>query len=122
MITQFDRPSWSGDLSDTEEEISEEEAKEKTCQFVRKICPSAKISHDDVLPVSGKWAYHARMLANSSPWELTHYRCQSNVRKCLADVPNRMCAQGEDPYAVLEDSKLSTELEKASGITVLEAR
>ena len=122
VITKFDQQSGSAELSDTNEEITEEEAKEKTCQFVCEICPSAKISHDDVLPVSGRWAYHARMLANSSKCEPTHNRCQSNVRKCLADVPNRTCGQGEDPYANLEDSNLSAELEKASGITVLEAR
>ena len=125
VITKFDQQSESAELSDTEEEITQEDAKEQTYQFVREICPSANISHDDVLPVSGRWAYHARLLASSCPHHALHGRYQENVKKCLRVVPNPTCGQGEDLNTSLdefEDNELSTKLEKVSGITVLEER
>ena len=125
VITKFDQQSESAELSDTEEEITQEVAKEQTCQFVREIYPSAKISHDDVLPVSGRWAYHARMLASSRPHHALHSRYQDNVKKCLLIAPNPIRGQGEDSHTSLdefEDNELSTKLENVSGIAVLEER
>ena len=125
VITKFDLQSDSANLFYTEEEITEEHVKKQTCQFVQEACAGVDISPDDVLPVSGRWAYWARMLANTGPHELTHYRCHAAVKRCLYDVPNSTCGQGEDPNMSLDklgDDELSAKLEEASGIAALEER
>lgn len=125
VITKFDQQSGSAELSDTNEEITEEEAKAKTCQFVCEICPSAKISHDDVLPVSGRWAYHARMLASTPQHYPMYSRYKKNVKMCLCVSLNPTCGQEEDLYTCLdeyEDHELSKKLEEVSGVTKLEER
>ena len=125
VITKFDQQSGSADLSDTWVKITENDVKEQTCQFVRKICPTAKISHDDVLPVSGRWAYHARMLASTPRHHAMHSKYEENVKKCLCAGPNPTRGQEEDLYTSLdeyEDHELSKKLEEASGITMLEER
>ena len=113
------------ELSDIDEEITKEYVKRKTCQFVHEICPSAEISHEDVLPVSGRWAYYARMLAISDASLFSHARYYDNVRKSLREVPNPTCGLEDDPYTCLDklgDDVLSAKLEDASGITTLEER
>ena len=118
VVTKFD---CINEHSDTDDEITDEHVKEQTCQIIRKACPGAKISHDDVLLVSGWWAYNARMLANTGPQLPTHYDRQAAVKKCLHDVSNLTCGQGENPDK-LTDKELSDKLEEASGIGTLEAR
>lgn len=47
------------------------------------------------------------------------------MKKCLHEVPNSTCGQGEDPNMSLDklgDEELSAKLEEASGIAALEAR
>lgn len=128
VITQYDQVSGSAELSDTGEEITEEEVKKQTCQFVYKACPGIKFSPDDVLLVSGRWAYHARMLAVTPPHGTTqsaYDKCQGIVKRLLRDVPNSACGQGEDPtvsFDKLGGDELSAKLEDASGIATLEAR
>ena len=128
VITQFDQVSGSAELSDTDEEITEETVKKQTCQFVHKACPGVKFSPDDVLLVSGRWAYHARMLAATpphGPTQCAHDGFQARVKRLLRDVPNSTCGQGEDPnvsFDKLGDAELSAKLEEASGIATLEAR
>ena len=125
VITKFDQQSELVELYDTEEEITEEDVKEQTCQFVRGICPSAKISHDDVLPVSGRWAYHARMLASTPRHHAMHSRYNEIVKSCLCAGPNPTRGQEEDLYTCLdeyEDHELSKKLEEVSGVTKLEER
>ena len=65
VITKFDlvRVSQLEDYS--EEETTEDEVKEAACLSVSYACDGAKISPDNVIPVSGRWAFHARMLARS---------------------------------------------------------
>ena len=124
VITKFDEVNRSSD-PDEDDEVTEEKLKEETCQFVSKACPGATILPDDVLLVSGKWAYNARMLANTGPEEPNHHRCQDAVKRCLRDVPNATCGQGENPSMSLDklgDDELSAKLEEASGIIALEAR
>ena len=121
VITKFDLVNQSFD----EDEVTEGKVKEQTCQFVAKACPGATILPDDVLPVSGRWAYNARMLANTGPEEPNHNRCQTAVKNCLRHVPNATCGQGEDPNMSLDklgDDVLSAKLEEASGIIALEER
>ena len=123
VITKFDLVNQSSDSD--EDEVTEEKVKEETCQFVSKACPGATILPDDVLPVSGKWAYNARMLANTGPEEPNHHRCQTIVKSCLCNVPNATRGQGEDPNMSLDklgDDVLSAKLEEASGIIALEER
>ena len=128
VITQFDQVSGSAELSDTDEEITEEGVKKQTCQFVHKACPGVKFSPDDVLLVSGRWAYHARMLAVTpphGPTQCAHDKCQGIVKRLLRDVPNSTCGQGEYPtvsFDKLGGDELSAKLEEASGIATLEAR
>ena len=120
VITKFDEQ-----LADTDEEITEGEVKEETCQFVSKACPGATILPDDVLPVSGRWAYHARMLAMTERQKVAHQKCQDKVKKCLHDVRSQPCGEGEKLSTSLDelpDDVLSAKLEQASGITTLEAR
>ena len=123
VITKFDEVNRSSDPD--EDEVTEEKVKEEACQFVCEACPGAAISPGDVLPVSGWWAYNARMLANTGPQVSTHNRCLVAVKKCLHEVPNSTCGQGEDPNMSLDrlgDDELSAKLEEASGIVTLEAR
>ena len=122
VVTQFDRVNEHSDPDDDpNDEITDECVKEQTCQIVRKACPEAKISHDDVLLVSGRWAYHARLLAMTPSQDPTHSRCQDDVKKFLCALPNLTRGQGED-LDKLKDDELSEKLEKASGIATLEAR
>lgn len=123
VITKFDLVNQSSDPD--EDEVTEEKVKEETCQFVSKACAGVDISPDDVLPVSGRWAYNARMLANTGPEEPNHHKFQTIVKSCLGDVPNATRGQGEDPNMSLDklgDDVLSTKLEEASGIITLEER
>ena len=60
VVTKFDR---TVDPDDTDEKITVEKVQEKVCQSVREACPDAKISFDDVVPLSGLWAFQAQMLA-----------------------------------------------------------
>ena len=128
VITQYDQVSGSSELSDTDEEITEEGVKKQTCQFVHKACPGVKFSPDDVLLVSGRWAYHARMLAVTpphGPTQRANEKFQATVKRLLRDVPNTTCGQGEDPtvsFDKLGGDELSAKLEEASGIATLEAR
>lgn len=122
VVTQFDRVNEHSDPDDDpDDEITDERVKEQTCQIVRKACPEAKISHDDVLLVSGRWAYHARLLATTPSLAPTHSKCQEDVKKFLRALPNLTRGQGED-LDKLKDETLSEKLEKASGIATLEAR
>ena len=123
VITKFDEVNRSSDPD--EDEVTEGKVKEEACQFVREACPGATISPDDVLPVSGRWAYNARILANTGPHEPTHNDRQAAVKRYLRDVPNSTCGQGEDPNMSLDklgDDELSAKLEEASGIAALEER
>ena len=123
VVTKFDEVNRSSDPD--EDEVTEEKVKEEACQFVCEACPGAAISPGDVLPVSGWWAYNARMLANTGPQVPTHNRCLVAVKKCLHEVPNSTCGQGEDPNMSLDKlgyDELCAKLEEASGIVTLEAR
>ena len=130
VVTKFDqvRESESEDYTEedsTGEEITEERVKAATCEFVSKVCQGAKISPDNVIPLSGRWAYHARMLANCHPHEPAYRTYRRNVEKSLGEVPNATCGQEENPsqsFVNLEDHELSAKLEKASGIAMLETR
>ena len=125
VITKFDQQSGSAYLSGTGEEITEEQVKKQTCQFVREACTGVDISPDDVLPVSGRWAYNARMLANTPPHEPNHHKCQTSVKICLLAIRDQACGEGEDLNTSLDelpDHKLIAKLEEASGIATLEAR
>ena len=124
VVTQFDRTSMHAMLIDSSEEMTEEKVKKQVCQFVHQTC-GVEFSNDDVLVVSGIWAYYARMLAMTPPHYPTRERCRASVKRCLHDVPIATCGQGEDPYMSLDklgDDELSAKLEEASGIITLEER
>ena len=142
VITKFDlvRVSQSEDYTEEEtsedvtEEITEDKVKEATCLFVSNACDGAKISPANVIPVSGRWAYHARMLAyharmlaGSHPESKNHKKCRQTVVKCLQsdEVCDLTCGQGEElstSLFKLEDHELSAKLEELSGIANLEVR
>ena len=131
VITKFDlvRVSQSEDITeeiteDPAEEITEDKVKEATCLSVSKACDGARISPDNVIPVSGRWAYQARMLAKVDPESPNHKKFRQIVVKGL-EVCDLTCGQGEKPstsLVKLGDHELSTKLEGFSGITNLEAR
>ena len=129
VVTKFDQAIESAKRSDPPEEMTEEKVKKQVFQFVHRAC-GVEFSNDDVLVVSGWWAYNARMLDMTPPYgdgpsQLTHKRYQDAVKRCLHDVPNATCGQGEDPNMSLDklgDDELSAKLEKASGIVTLEER
>lgn len=126
VITKFDlvHVSQSEDYSEEEvtEEITEEKAKAATCLYVSKVCQGARISAANVIPVSGRWAFHARMLARNCQHESSRRKCRQNVERCLAEVPSPACGQEERQSTRLEDNELSAKLEIASGIANLEVR
>ena len=123
VISKYDDAlRMSAELSD---DIKEENVKEEACKFVQEACPNAKISPNDVLPVSGRWAFHARMLATTPPHKPGHETWKKLVKKSLDEVPNATSGQEEEPSTSLvnlEDGELSAMLDKASGIANLEAR
>ena len=123
VISKYDDAlKMSAEFSD---DINEENVKTEACKFVQEACPGAKISPNDVLPVSGRWAYHARMLAITSRNKPGHEKCWELAKKSLDEIPNATSGQGEKPSTSLvnlEDHELSAILEKASGIANLEAR
>ena len=129
VVTKFDLALNLAKDADPPEEMTEEKVKKKVYQFVHKNC-GVEFSSDDVLVVSGSWAYNARMLDMTPPYgdgptQQAHQKYLNAVKKCLRDVPNATCGQGEDPNMSLDklgDDELSAELEKASGIITLEAR
>ena len=127
MVTKFDRTSKEARLSDPPEEMTEEKVKKQVCKFIHKAC-GVEFSNDDVLVVTGIWAYYARMLATIPPYgptQLAYTKCYENMKRCLHDVPNATCGQGEDPNVsldILGGDELSAKLEKASGIVTLEER
>jgi len=110
-IPKFDQQSMSAVFSDTKEEITEGEMKEETCQFVREACTGVDISPDNV---SGRWAYHARMLAMTDPKEVM--RQKHNVKKCLHNVQGQACGEGEKLSTSLDELPVSAKLEEASGM------
>ena len=130
VVTKFDQVHESKLEDYTEEdstgdEITEERVKAAACESVSKVCHGAEISPDNVIPVSGKWAYHARMLANCLPHEPAYHTYRKNVEESLDKVPNATCGQEERPstsFVNLEHHELSAKLEEASRITMLEAR
>ena len=124
VVTKFDKVISSSKECDPPEEMTEEIVKKQVCQFVHRAC-GVEFSNDDVLVVSGQWAYIARMLAMTPPYKASHLRCQDAVKRCLRDVPNATCGQGEDPNMSLDklgDDVLCAKLEEASGIITLEER
>ena len=131
VITKFDlvRVSQSRCITeqttpDPAEEITEDKVKEETCLSVSKACDGAKISPDNVIPVSGNWAFHARMLAKLNPQSSKYELVRKIVVRDL-EVCHETCGQGEKPSTSLVrlgDHKLSTKLEEFSGITNVEAR
>ena len=130
VITKFDlvRVSQSEDITeeteDPAEEITEDKVKEATCRSVSNACYGARISPDNVIPVPGTWAYHARMLAKVNLQSRNREKLRKIVVKGL-EVCDITCGQGEKPstsLVKLGDHELSAKLEGFSGITNLEAR
>jgi len=121
VVTQFDKtmePDGSG------EEITVKKVQEEVCQSVREACPDVNISCDDVLPLSGLWAYHARMLTCQSD-ELEHRRCRKEVERCLQNYHSLPRGQGESVSSgltVQKDDELAKTLLDASEFASLEAR
>ena len=122
VVTQFDR---TVEPDDTDEGITVEKVQEKVCQSVRKACPDVNISVDDVLPLSGLWAYHARMLAMSHPDEREYSKYRRKAEKYLSDYQSFPCGQGENQSTCLRnqsDDELATKLLDISRFASLEER
>ena len=122
VVTHFDR---TAEPDGIDEGITVEKVQEKVCQSVRKACPDVKISVDDVLPLSGLWAYHARMLAMSHPDKPEYSLYRKSVERSLSHYRSLPCGQGESPSACLtklSDDQLVKALLDSSGFASLEER
>lgn len=122
VITQFDLML---EPDSTDEEITVEKVQELVCQSVREACPDAKISFDDVLPLSGVWAYRARMLAKSRPDEPNYSTTREVVVRYLSNYQSSPCGQGESPslcLSIQNDDHLVEKLLGISRIASLEER
>ena len=122
VVTHFDR---TAEPDGIDEGITVEKVQEKVCQSVRKACPDVKISVDDVLPLSGLWAYHARMLAMSHPDEPEYSLYRTSAEKYLSAYQSFPCGQGENQSKCLEnqsDDELATKLLDVSQFASLETR
>ena len=120
VVTKFDQiiePDGTG------EEITVEQVQEAVCQSVSEACPNVKISVDDVLPLSGMWAYNARMLAISHADEPGYTACRDCVVRILSN--HSPCGQGESPSSYLSkrsDDQLVVQLMDISRLSSLEER
>ena len=121
VVTCFDRllvPDGTG------EEITAQKVQEHVCQSIKKACPHAKISCDDVLPLFGLWAYHARMLATCHPEEPGYTQCRECVEYCLSQYQSLPRGQGESQSSCLSElsgDELAKQLLDVSGFASLEA-
>jgi len=124
VVTQFDRTVEPDGID--EEEITVEKVQEKVCQSVREACPDAKISFDDVVPLSGLWAFQAQMLAMSQPDDEDGYRRhRDRVVRSLSKYQPFPCGQGESLGSALakqSDDQLVQALLDASGLAGLKER
>ena len=123
VVTKFDR---TVDPDDTDEKITVEKVQEKVCLSVREACPDAKISFDDVVPLSGLWAFQAQMLAMSQPDDEDGYRRhRDRVVRSLSQYQPFPCGQGESLGSALakqSDDQLVQALVDASGLAGLKER
>jgi len=121
VVTQFDRTYGP---NNTGEEITVQEVYEKVCQLVSEACPDVKISCDDVLPVSGLWAYNARMLM-SHPDGPEHDNYRRSVEWCLPQCQSLPCGQGQSwssYFTDKSDDELAKQLLDVSGLASIEER
>ena len=120
-VAQFDRTI---QLDDTNEEITVEDVREKVHQLVSEACPDVTISCDDVLPLSGLWAYSARMLM-SHPNGPEHSKYRRNAESYLRQYQSLPGGQGESQSSSLtsrNDDELVEQLLDVSRFASLEAR
>ena len=121
VVTQFDRTYGP---NNTGEEITVQEVYEKVCQLVSEACPDVKISCDDVLPVSGLWAYNARMLM-SHPDGPEHDNYRRSVEWYLPQCQSLPCGQGQSwssYFTDKSDDELAKQLLDVSGLASIEER
>lgn len=121
VVTQFDQAYMP---NNTSEEITVQKVYKKVDQLVSEACPNVKISHDDVLPVSGLWAYNARMLM-SHPDGPEHDSYRRSVEWCLSLYPSLPSGQGQSRSSYFtgeSDDKLAKQLLDVSGLDSIEER
>lgn len=121
MVTQFDRTYTP---NNPRGEITVQEVYAKVHQLVSEACPHVKISRDDVLPVSGLWAYNARMLISHPDGpERDNYR--RSVEWYLSQCQSLPCGQGESRishFTRKSDDELAKQLLDVSGLDSIEKR
>ena len=120
VVTQFDVATQPDDSG---EDIPAEEVQEDVCQFVSEACPDVKMSRDDVLPLSGLWAYNARMLT-CHPDGRQHSTYRTSVERSLSICPSIPRGEGESRSSFLgaRDDELAEKLLEFSLLNSLEAR
>ena len=102
---------------------SGENIRERVCKYIQdKVChcEAKDIPREAVIPVYGKWAFEARMLAGDQSNER-----KETVAQILSQRSSQPCGQGEDHKKVLVEmpsEDLAKELERISSITILERR
>ena len=103
---------------------SGENIREKVCKFIQdKVChcEAKDIPREAVIPVYGKWAFEARMLARDQ----SNDQRKKTVAQILSQRSSQPFGQGENHEEVLAkkpSEDLAKELEQISNITILERR
>ena len=103
---------------------SGEDIRKKVCEYIQdKVCrcEAKDIPREAVIPVYGKWAFEARMLAGDQ----SNDRRKETVARILSQRSSQPFGQGEDCGKVLAEKPsedLAKELEQISNITILERR
>ena len=121
VLTQLDlavQPDESGN------QMTAEKVKGKALQFLSEKFPDIQISGDDVLPLSGLWAYNARMLMSHRD-EPQYSMYKKSVEKCLSNCPSLPGGEGESQSSFLarhSDDELARVLLDASQLHTLETR
>ena len=121
MVTQFDLRFLPTGIN---EEITVEKVHRRVQQLVSKACPDVTLSVDDVLPLSGLWAFNARMLM-SHPDGPEHDIYRRNVVWCLTQNQSLPSGQHESRSSCFlgkTDDELAKQLLDVSGFARLEAR
>ena len=104
--------------------INKEEYAEKVWKYIQSKLwhhEAENIPREAVIPVYGKWAFEARMLAR----EPSNVQRKETVVRILSQRSSQPFGQGENREKVLADKPsdvLAKELEQISNITVLERR
>jgi len=119
VVTKFDQTNPPYDTDPT----SVETVYKKVCELVSKACPDATIRCDDVLPLSGLWAFSAQMLMSHTCGPEHNYRRMAE--QVLSQYQSVPCGEDESKSSCLtkkKDDELAKKLLSLSKFGSLKAR